>query len=69
MRVILFIKLQGTVQDDTSERRMIDGKFKALLAAFAAAPALTQLHVQLPDHLAVASKSLVIVHIALPCMI
>ena len=51
--------MQGTVQDDTSGRRMVDGKLRALLAAFAAAPALVELHVQLPDHLAISSKSLV----------
>ena len=38
---------------------MIDGKFQMLLLAYAAAPALVELHVQLPDHLAIASQSLV----------
>ena len=51
--------MQGTQQDTTSKRRMVDGKFQMLLLAFAAAPALAELHVQLPDHLAVASQSLV----------
>ena len=46
-------------QEDGSDKRMVDGKFQMLLLAFAAAPALVELHVQLPDHLAVASQSLV----------
>ena len=45
---------------------MVDGKFRALLAAFAAAPALTELHVQLPDHLGLQGSSLVCVHVVAP---
>ena len=51
--------MQGMQQDDSSDRRMIDDKFQMLLLAFAAAPALVELHMQLPDHLAIASQSLV----------
>ena len=47
------------MQDDTSTRRMVDSKFQMLLLAFATAPALVELHVQLPDQLAIASQSLV----------
>ena len=34
-------------------------RIQMLLAAFAAAPALTELHAQLPDHLFITSNSLV----------
>ena len=46
-------------QENSSDKRIVDGKFQMLLLAFAAAPALVELHVQLPDHLAIASQSLV----------
>ena len=47
---------------------MVDGNLQALLAAFAAAPALAELHVQLPDHLGVYGNSLVCVQaIVLNC--
>ena len=47
---------------------MVDGKLRALLAAFAAAPALAELHVQLPDHLGVYGDSLVCIQaIVLNC--
>lgn len=58
----------GDVQDDNNRQpgmaiQVIDGRIQTLLLAFAAAPALEELHMQFRNGLSISGKCLVSVHL------